>query len=60
MLRLTNIKLEDGTKIPDIEADDGSDLVSERDVSGLMAVPGFVDTHIHGSFGFDVSDGRAE
>ena len=60
MLRLTNIRLEDGTLIPDIEADDGSDLVSERDMDGLVAVPGFIDSHIHGSFGFDVSDGNAE
>ena len=58
MLRLTNIRLEDGTKIPEIEADDGSEHVSERDMSGLTAVQGFVDTHIHGSFGFDVSDGN--
>ena len=58
MLRLTDIRLEDGTLIPEIEADDGSDIVSERDMSGLIAVPGFVDTHIHGSFGFDVSDGN--
>ena len=60
MLRLTNIRLEDGTLIPDIEADDGSEQISERDMSGLTAVPGFVDTHIHGSFGFDVSDGKIE
>ena len=60
MLRLTNIKLQDGTLIPDIEADDGNDRISVRDMSGLTALPGFVDSHIHGSFGFDVSDGRAE
>jgi len=60
MLRLTNIRLEDGTLFPDIEADDGSDLVSEQDMGGFIAVPGFVDTHIHGSFGFDVSDGNAD
>ena len=60
MLRLTNIRSEDGTLIPDIEADDGSDLISERDMSGLTAVPGFLDSHIHGSFGFDVSDGKSE
>ena len=39
MLRLTDIRLEDGTLIPEIEADDGSDIVSERDMSGLIAVP---------------------
>ena len=60
MLRLTNIRLEDGTLIPDIEADDGSDQISERDMSALTAVPGFIDSHIHGSFGYDVSDGKAD
>lgn len=60
MLRLTNVRLEDGSLIPDIEADDGCEQISERDMSGLTAVPGFVDSHIHGSFGFDVSDGKTE
>lgn len=60
MLRLTNIKLLDGTSVPDIEVFDGSDSFSERDMSGCRAVPGYFDSHIHGSFGFDVSDGRAD
>lgn len=60
MLRLTNIRLEDGSFIPDIEADDGSEKISERDMSSFTAVPGFVDSHIHGSFGLDVSDGSAD
>ena len=60
MLRLTNIRSYDGKTIPDIEVEDGSDVYSERDMSALKAVPGYFDSHIHGSFGFDVSDGNAE
>ena len=60
MLRLKNIRLFDQTIIPDIEADDGKDTFEERDMSGFSAVPGYFDSHIHGSFGVDVSDGRAE
>ena len=60
MLRLTNIKLLDGRSVPDIEVFDGSDSYSERDMSGSYAVPGYFDSHIHGSFGYDVSDGRPD
>ena len=60
MLRLTNIRSSDGRIIPDIEADDGSDNYSERDMSAFTAVPGYFDSHIHGSFGFDVSDGNSD
>lgn len=60
MLRLTNIRLFDRTVIPDIEVDDGKDAVEDRDMGDLTAVPGYFDSHIHGSFGFDSSDGRAE
>lgn len=60
MLRLTNIRLADDTPIPDIEADNGKDSFEEMDMGSFIAVPGFFDSHIHGSFGCDVSDGRAE
>ena len=60
MLRLTNIRSLGGSAVPDIEVQDGSDVYSERDMSALNAVPGYFDSHIHGSFGFDVSDGIAE
>lgn len=59
MLRLTNIRQSDGTAVPDIEVDDGSDSYSVQDMSDCCAVPGFFDSHIHGSFGYDVSDGRS-
>ena len=60
MLRLTNIKLADSRSYPDIEAYDGKDTLEERDMGAFIALPGFFDSHIHGSFGFDVSDGRTE
>ena len=60
MLRLTDIKLADSSIITEIEAYDGKDLLEEKDMSGFTALPGFFDSHIHGSFGYDVSDGRAE
>ena len=60
MLRLTNIKFADGKTISGIEAYDGKDSVEEKDMGAYFAFPGFFDSHIHGSFGYDVSDGRAE
>lgn len=60
MLRLRNIRLLDRTVISDIEADDGKATFEERDMSGFTAIPGYFDSHIHGSFGVDVSDGRTE
>ena len=60
MLRLRNIRLLDRTVISDIEADDGKATFKERDMSGFTAIPGYFDSHIHGSFGVDVSDGRTE
>ena len=57
MLRLTNIRNADGSLISGIDVDDGKETFEERDMSELLAVPGFIDSHIHGSFGFDVSDG---
>ena len=60
MLRLTNIVLADGKTIPEIEIDDGKKAIEERDMGNLLAVPGFIDSHIHGSFGLDVSDGKAD
>ena len=57
MLRLTNIRNADGSLISGIDVDDGKETFEERDMSELLAVPGFFDSHIHGSFGFDVSDG---
>ena len=58
MLRLTNIRNADGSLISGIDVDDGKETFEERDMSELLAVPGFIDSHIHGSFGFDVSDGN--
>lgn len=60
MLRLTDIKLADGSVISEIEAYDGKDHLEEKDMSAFTALPGFFDSHIHGSFGYDVSDGRTE
>ena len=44
--------------------DDGffSDVSSgeEIDLSGKKIIPGFVDTHIHGCFGYDISDGDVD
>ena len=60
MLRLNNIKFADGRSISGIEAYDGRDPVEEKDMGAYIALPGFFDSHIHGSFGYDVSDGRAE
>ena len=57
MIRLKNIRAFDGSLMPDIEIDDGRGTLEERDVSELLAIPGYFDSHIHGSFGFDVSDG---
>ena len=34
--------------------------VETVDASGMMVVPGFVDTHVHGGSGSDVMDGTAE
>lgn len=60
MLRLKNIRTLDGSRISDIEVDDGKGTLEERDMGELFAVPGYFDSHIHGSFGFDVSDGNSE
>lgn len=60
MLRLRNIRSADGSLIPGIDADDGKETYEELDVQEFIAVPGYFDSHIHGSFGFDVSDGKAE
>lgn len=60
MLLLKNIRTADGSSIPDIETDDGKETFEERDMQEFIAVPGFFDSHVHGSFGFDVSDGKAE
>ena len=60
MLRLNNIKFADGRSISGIEVYDGRDPVEEKDMGAYIALPGFFDSHIHGSFGYDVSDGRAE
>lgn len=60
MLKLTNIRYSDGTSVPFIEVQDGSDSCSELDMSALTAVPGYFDSHIHGSFGIDVSDGNRD
>lgn len=59
MLRLKNIRTLDGSILPDIDVDDGKDSSAERDMGELTAVPGYFDSHIHGSFGLDVSDGNA-
>ena len=60
MIRLKNIRTFDGSLMPDLEVDDGKGTVEERDVSELLAVPGYFDSHIHGSFGYDASDGNAD
>ena len=60
MLHLWNIRFSDGSSASDIEIDDGKESCNERDMSAFTAVPGFFDPHIHGSFGFDVSDGNPE
>ena len=60
MLHLRNIRFSDGSSASDIEIDDGKESCNERDMSAFTAVPGFFDPHIHGSFGFDVSDGNPE
>jgi len=60
MIRLKNIRTFDGSLMPDVEVDDGRGTLEERDVSELLAVPGYFDSHIHGSFGLDVSDGNAD
>ena len=60
MLRLNNIKLADGRSISGIEVYDGKDSVEEKNMGAYNAFPGFFDSHIHGAFGYDVSDGRAE
>lgn len=60
MLRLKNIRLADGSACPDIEVFDGKDTDDERDMQELTAIPGFFDSHIHGSFGYDVSDGKTD
>lgn len=37
-----------------------SDDVERRDLRGRWVGPGFIDIHVHGGFGADVMDGRAE
>ena len=60
MIRLKNIRTFEGSLMPDVEVDDSRETVEERDMAELLAVPGYFDSHIHGSFGYDVSDGNTE
>jgi N-acetylglucosamine-6-phosphate deacetylase len=42
-----------------IEAMDGKPIATERVLNepGLIVLPGFIDTHVHGAAGFDIMDG---
>ncbi len=48
-----DLNLADGHIVPSETASD-----STLDVSDMYVVPGFIDTHIHGSFGYDVTQGH--
>ena len=56
--------LLEGTQIAGVYAEPRPDLAAKADRridgSGLTAIPGFIDIHVHGGDGHDFNDGRAE
>ncbi len=54
-----NILIEDG-KIAEICEEDFGETIEEIDAGGRIVTPGFIDIHIHGAGGKDVSDNSLE
>ena len=63
LIRGGSLLLEDG-KIARVSAerlpDSGPDVDQRIDGRGLSAVPGYIDTHVHGGGGFDINDGTGD
>ena len=67
LIKNINAVLPDGVRTMDLAAEDGllcapkaKAYGSVLDGTGLIAVPGFIDTHIHGTGGFGTEDGTEE
>ena len=67
LIRNINAVLPDGVRETDIAIErglireaSGNDCAQVLDGTGLIAVPGFIDTHIHGTGGYGTEDGTEE